>query len=105
MSKKHYQLKILPLFEEDLNEAVDYIFYNLQNPIAARNLVDAVESAIHERLPNAEAFAPYPSLRQRQYPYYAIPVKNYFVFYVVIGDVMEVRRFLYKRRNIDWHII
>ncbi len=37
-----FTLKILPLFEEDLNEIVDYISINLKNPIAANRLVDDV---------------------------------------------------------------
>ena len=49
---------------------------------------------------HAEAFAPYDSMRNRPYPYYQIPVKNDSVFYVVIGNVMEVRRFVYSRS--DW---
>ena len=104
MAKKKYRLRILPLFESDLNETVDYITYNLQNPTAANDLVDATGKAIYERLPEAETFAPYPSLRQRKCPYYYIPVKNFFVFYVVIGDVMEVRRFVYASRDIEQHI-
>ena len=99
MSEKHYELRILPLFEEDLIEIVDYITYRLRNPIAAENLVEAVEAAIYQRLPKAEAFEPYHSTRERKYPYYRIQVKNFTVFYVVIGEVMEVRRILYGRRN------
>ena len=99
MSGKHYELRFLPLFEEDLNEIVDYITYRLRNRVAAENLVDAVEAAIQERLPNAEAFEPYQSSRERKYPYYRIRVKNFMIFYVVIDNVMEVRRILYGRRN------
>lgn len=101
MDGKHYKLRILPLFEEDLNEIVDYISIRLQNPIAAENLVDAVETAISERLSCAESFEPYSSVRERKYPYYRIQVKNYTVFYVVIGDVMEVRRIVYSRRALN----
>ena len=104
MAKKKYRLRILPLFESDLNDTVDYINYKLQNPIAANDLVDAVEAAIYERLPEAETFAPYPSSRQRAHPYYYIPVKSFFVFYVVIDGVMEVRRFVYASRDIEQHI-
>ena len=46
MAEKHYKLRILPLFEDDLNEVVDYISIHLQNPIAAENFVDAVETAM-----------------------------------------------------------
>ena len=68
MSGKRYELKILPLFEDDLNEIVDYVTYRLQNPIAAEALVDEVEKAIYERLTCAESFEPYPSGRNRKYP-------------------------------------
>ena len=70
MDRRHYELRILPLFEEQLSETVFYI-------------------------------SPYPSKRDREHTYYAIPVKNYFVFYVVIGTVMEVRALVYNRRDLS----
>ena len=100
MDKKKYELRILPLFEEKLQETVDYIALRLHNPIAAENFVDAVEKAIKERLKAPEAFEPYRSQKDRTNTYYAIPVKNYFVFYVVIGNVMEVRTLVYSRRDL-----
>ena len=100
MNGKHYKLRFLLLFEDDLSSIVDYIAYRLKNPIAADQLVDAVQEAIRERTTCAEAFEPYHSAKERQYPYYRI----YVIFYVVIGDIMEVRRILYNRRNIPEHI-
>lgn len=88
------------MFQEDLNRIIDYISLELQNPIAAERLVDEVQDAILQRLPFAESFEPYRSSRNRKYPYYRISVKNYTIFYVVIGNTMEVRRILYSRR--DW---
>jgi toxin ParE1/3/4 len=101
MDGKHYKLSVLPLFEGDLNKIVDYISTSLQNPIAAEEFVDAVETAIHERLSCAEVFEPYHSVREREHPYYRIQVKNYTIFYVVIGDTMEVRRIVYSRRDMS----
>ena len=100
MIGKRYELRILPLFEEDLNEIVDYITYRLQNPIAAEKLVNDVEAAIEERRSCAEAFEPYSSSRKREHPYYRIQVRNFTIFYVVIDGTMEVRRLLYSRSNI-----
>ena len=80
-------------------------FYHLKQThdriiaIAARNLVNEVEAAIMKRLPNAESFATYQSLAVHPYPYYYIQIHKYLVFYVVIDDVMEVRRIIYSRRN------
>ena len=105
MSNSRYKLRYLPLFFEELNEKVEYIAFEKQNPDAALRLTDAVEAAILERLPIAESFEPYPSVFERKYPYYRIYVDNFIVFYVVIdeGDerIMEVRRFLYKRQDRD----
>ena len=104
MNGKRYELSILPLFEEDLSKIADYITYRLRNSAAAGRLVDDVEAAILERLPCAESFEPYHSAKERQYPYYRIQVRNFTIFYVVVGNVMEVRRILYSRRNWKAHI-
>ena len=100
MDKKQYELRILPLFEDKLQETVNYIAYRLHNPIAANAFLDAVEAAIYERLKAPEAFEPYHSQKDREHVYYAIPVKNFFVFYVVIGNIMEVRTLVYNRRDL-----
>ncbi len=101
-----YILRYLPLFYEELEEKVVYIAKTLKNPQAANDLLNSVESAILERLPNAESFEPYRSLKERRYPYYRIYVKNFVIYYVVIDDegpkkIMEVRRFLHNRQNRD----
>ena len=99
MSKKTYKLKFLPLFEEDINEIVDYVTHRLKNPTAAERLVEDVENAIKGRVSFAESFEQFQSTRERKYPYYRIQVRNFTIFYVVIGDTMEVRRIQYSRRN------
>jgi len=78
---KHYKLSYLPLFSEDLNEIVHYIAVVLKNPDAAERLVNDVEAAINKRLAMPESFAPYPSTRERELPYYPIYVRNFTVFY------------------------
>ena len=95
-------LRYLPLFRDDLLSAINYIRDTLQNEKAANDLVDEVERAIISRSENPEIFEKYRSLRDRKYPYYRIYVRNYVVYYVVIPEnppIMEVRRFLYNRRN------
>ena len=106
MFSKKYRLSYLPLFYEDLDEKVTYIAEKLKNPKAANDLLDKVESAIIERLPLAESFERYHSVRERRYSYYRIYVDNYIIYYVVIDDdpndlIMEVRRFLYNGQNQD----
>ena len=47
---KIYQLRYLPLFYADLEQAVMYISNVLQNPQSAVKLIDDTEKAIQERL-------------------------------------------------------
>ena len=106
MADTKYILRYLPLFYEELEEKVVYIAEKLKNTQAANDLLDLVETAILERLPDAEAFEPYHSWKERKYPYYRIYVKNFVIYYVVIDDegpekIMEVRRFLYNGQNRD----
>ena len=99
-----YKLRYLPLFYEDLGEKITYNSEMLKNPKAASDLLDKVEKAIPERLPVAESFEPYHSIRERKYAYFRIYVDNFIIYYVVIDEeevspIMEVRRFLYNRQN------
>ncbi len=96
---KKYQLSYLPLFEQDLLEILQYISNELANPEAANGFLDRLEQAILKRVENPLAFEKYPSLRKRKYPYYRIYIGNYTVFYVVIDNVVEMRRLLYSPRN------
>jgi hypothetical protein len=99
MVNKEYKLRALRMFERDMIEAADYITNVLLNPEAALNLIEETHKAVQKRLSNPTAFEPYRSAKNRKHKYYRIYVKNYTVFYVVIGNVMELHRFIYSRRD------
>ena len=96
MKNEKYKLRYLPLFEQDLIQTISYITNVLKNTDAAEKLVNDIEDAIQERLEYPLAFEPFPS-KKRDYLYYRI-------YYVVIGDVMEVRRFLYGARDTNRYL-
>ena len=99
LEDKTYHLRYLPVFYKDLEEAVCYIADELKNPQAANKLIDDIEQAILERANAPCAFQPYSPDKPRKHPYYRIRVRNFSVFYVVIDDVMEIRRFIYSQRD------
>ncbi|OGO78327.1 MAG: hypothetical protein A2Y23_04840 [Clostridiales bacterium GWB2_37_7] len=101
MLESKYSLRYLPKYEEDLIEIVDYIVYRLHSPVSATKLVDKIERAILERLSCPLSFEPFQSNRMRNNSYYRIYIDNFVVYYVVIEDVMEIRRVLYKGRNAE----
>lgn len=96
---KKYTLRYLSLANQDLLEIVDYIQYNLQNPVVAKNTLLSIERAILKTLEMPESFAIWQSSKSRKQPYRRINVGNYSVWYVVLDDVMEIRRVLYSRRD------
>ena len=104
-----YTLRYLPLFYDDFEEHVAYLSEVLFNPDAANDLMDAVEKAILDRLPNAESFEKYYSRKERKYPYYRIYVNEYTIYYVVIPagrgkKIMEIRRILHNLQDRDKYV-
>ena len=105
MQNNDYSLRYLPKFYEDLEEIAIYIGLVLKNIKAANDFLDNVELAIRKRLPFAESFEPYQSIKKRKHQYYRIYVGNYTIFYVVITEndekIMEVRRIIYSKRDVE----
>lgn len=106
MVKIKYILQYLPTFYSDLEEHVMYISRVLQNVQATNEMLNDVEKAILDRLPDAESFEPYHSRKKREHPYYRIYVKSYVIYYVVIPNgknnkIMEVRRILHGLQDRD----
>ncbi len=101
MDEIKFKLRYLPLFEQDLTEIVSYICNHLNNQVAADNFINNVEKAIYKRLASPLSFEPFETAKQRPDTYYRIYVGSFSIFYVVLEDVMEVRRLLYNRRDLD----
>jgi len=101
MLESKYTLQYLPKYAEDLNEIIDYIVHKLHSPENAINLVNKIEIAILERAYYPLSFESFKSNRIRKHQYYRIYIDNFVVYYVVIDEIMEVRRVLYKSRDAD----
>lgn len=92
-----YKIKIFPTAKQDLEEVIGYL--NTLSPDAASKYYDllveeiASLSKIPERCPKPKDLA----LAVKGYRY--LIVKNYLVFYVIIGDTVQIRRILYARRD------
>ena len=97
----NYELRYSPLFYEDLDKITDYLLFELNNEQAAKTLINSTEVAIKKRLSNPLSATPYRSIASRFYPYRRIQVGNYLIFYVVVDNVMIIRRMLYGRRDLD----
>ena len=101
MDRHKFPIRVLPTYEADLEAAACYIRDVLNNRTAAEKLVQEVEQAIHKRAEHPFLVKPYLSRKKRKNAYYPIYVGNYIVFYVVLDNVMEVRRLIYSKRDIE----
>lgn len=63
MVQKQYKLSYLPIFYDDLLDAVNYIMLKLKNEQAAEELLNLTEMAIKERLGSPESFEKFQSER------------------------------------------
>ena len=99
MPRAEFRLEATLQFAQELEGALNYIEFQLRNPDAADLLQTDVETAVHGRLSCPLAFEPVASRADREHSYYRIYIGNYIVFYCVVGDVMELRRFVYRGRN------
>ena len=95
-----YKVEYLPIFAEDVRDAVAYIADTLRNVSAANDLLDALESRIDTIKNDPYIALKYRGTHELDDEIYWFSVKNYMVFYVVHDNVIEFRRFLYGRRNI-----
>ena len=92
-----YKVRIFPAAEQDLMDIVDYL--NTLSADAALRIYDKITeeiaglSQMPERCPHPKDLA----LAAKGYRY--LIVENYLVFYVVEGDVVQIQRILYGRRN------
>ena len=92
-----YKIKIFPTAKQDLEEVIGYL--NTLSPDAESKYYDLLVeeivslSKMPERCPKPKDLA----LAVKGYRY--LIVKNYLVFYVIIGDTVQIRRILYARRD------
>ncbi|MCL2337309.1 MAG: type II toxin-antitoxin system RelE/ParE family toxin [Firmicutes bacterium] len=96
---ERYKLRILPIAQEDLHDIVDYV--NFLSPQAALNLYDEIIGGIESlaQMPLRCPLLKTPELRAKGYR--ALQVKNYLVFFVVIKNIVQIRRILYAKRHFE----
>lgn len=94
-----HKVVYLPLAEEDILEAVDYISYTLDEPKAASDLLDELDRTVKQIAEFPYACELYRTDRPMRDELRKVPVKGYVLYYAVFPDRVEVRRFLHGRRD------
>jgi plasmid stabilization system protein ParE len=95
------EIKYLPSFQQELNAIVEYITFTLEAPQAASSLLGELEKAIYNLRDFPLAHRLYRPIKPISTEYRVLTVKNYLVFYVVLGEIIEIHRIIYKKRNLS----
>jgi plasmid stabilization system protein ParE len=94
VTKSKYNIRLLKIAEEDLNEIISYIA--LDNPDAAENLANKIETDLMllssnphlGRIPRDEEI--------RKFGYRYLILENYLIFYTIEEKTIFIHRIIYK---------
>lgn len=92
---RQYRIRITELAEEDLEDAGDYIAYELKNPSAAENIVSGIRAKIYSlvdfpernELDEDKVLAGL-GVRKEYY-------RNYKIYYIIEEDIIYIVRILH----------
>ncbi|WP_424429396.1 type II toxin-antitoxin system RelE/ParE family toxin [Poseidonibacter sp.] len=95
-----YEIKYLPIAEEDLSDIIDYILTD--NPDYAMELLRKFNETISrlENFPNLGVVPKDSFIAQMNYR--ILIVDAYLVFYVFINDTIEIQRIINGKRKYDY---
>ena len=95
-----YKIQFMPSAVQDIAEIMDYITDVLSEPQAAYDLLTKIDEAVEPLESFPFSFPAYKDATFTKLGYRIRPVGNYLLFYVVVGNVVEIRRAIYAKRNL-----
>lgn len=93
------QIEYLPKALQDITRTVDYLCYKLLAQQAAEDLMAELDLVVTHILQFPYGFPLYQTTKPLRAEIRFAMVKNYVLYYAVLGDIVQVRRFLHKRQD------
>ena len=94
-----YYVHIAETAEEDIDEALGYLITIKHNPTAAANLLEEIEA---KKKTITDFPLKYQTIDDPLLDFLGIrnmPVKSYYIFYMIEGNNIYIIRFLHQKRN------
>lgn len=99
---KKYDVEYLPIAQEDLTSIIEYI--QMDDPSAAHSFLGEVDQTI-SKLETFPYMGSIPKdIRLMHLNYRILVIGNYLVFYVVLDEIIEIRRILHGKRQYSFLI-
>ena len=96
--ENNYEIRFRKEFKNDFFEIFYYIYYKLENEIAANSFYTDILNSIKERSSFPEIFQPY---KPHSRKWYRIYMRNFTIFYTVRDNTMEIVHVIYSARNLE----
>ena len=96
-----HKIVYLPIMQNDLFEAIDYLEQVLDAPGAADDLLDQFDAAVQHiaRFPYSHEL--YRTNRPLRDEIRKVPIKGFVLYYAVFEDYVVLRRIIHGRRKRD----
>lgn len=94
-----HKIVYLPIAENDLIEALDYLIRVLDAPKAAADLLEEFDRTVRQIARFPYACELYRTDRPMKDEVRKVAIKNYVLYYAVFPEHVELRRFLHGRRD------
>ena len=94
---RSYDVRYLPIAENDLNEIVDYFLEHSNN--AAGTFIDELERLEKHLSMFPESAALVRNKRLRDKGYRMAVIDDYLLFYIIHGDTVYIMRIIHGKRN------
>ena len=92
---QRYQIKITELAEQDLENAGDYIAFELENPSAAENTIHGIRAKINTLVNFPERNELDEDVLLAELGVRKDYYRNYKIYYVIEGDIIYIVRILH----------
>ena len=94
-----HKIVYLPIAEDDILAAVEYIAYKLDNPSAAEALLDELDKTAERVAQSPYSSGLYRTDRPMRKEIRMVSVKNYVLYYAVTEETVEIQRLIHGRRD------
>lgn len=94
-----HKIVYLPVAQDDLFQALEYLSNTLDAPGAAADLLDEFDKTVQQIAQFPYAHELYRTDRPIKDEIRKVPIKNYVLYYAVFPERIEIRRFLHGRRD------
>lgn len=94
-----HKIVYLPVAQDDLFQALEYLSNALDAPGAAADLLDEFDKTVQQIAQFPYAHELYRTDRPIKDEIRKVPIKNYVLYYAVFPERIEIRRFLHGRRD------